>query len=175
VVEPERQPTYRQLASDMTHACYSMYRASPLGLAPDTVDVDPATGVMTPHFLIYLQRPEVAESLFYMYRLTGDGKYREQAWEIFQAIEKHTKMAVGYSGLHNAMEVPPSPDDLQQSWFLSETLKYLWLIFSPPSALPLNEWVLNTEAHPLRVAATPARAGALVARLPELYCYHWRT
>jgi mannosyl-oligosaccharide alpha-1,2-mannosidase len=159
-----QRAAYAALAANMTQACYAMYRASPLGLAPDIVAVDPATAAMTVHHTNqaarYLQRPEVAESLFYMYRLTGDGAYREQAWDMFQAIEKHTRMEAGYSGLHNAMEAKPRPDDLQESWFLAETLKYLWLIFAPASALPLDEWVLNTEAHPLRVAATPARAAA---------------
>lgn len=50
-------------------------------------------------------------------------------------------------------QVPVESDDVQQSWFLAETLKYFWLLFSPDSALPLHHWVLNTEAHPLQVLA----------------------
>ena len=42
----------------------------------------------------------------------------------------------------------------------AETLKYLYLLFSPPSALPADMYVLNTEAHPLRVASGAARATA---------------
>ena len=38
-----------------------------------------------------------------------------------------------------------------QSFFLAETLKYLYLLFSPPTVIPLDEWVFNTEAHPLRI------------------------
>ena len=38
-----------------------------------------------------------------------------------------------------------------QSFFLAETLKYLYLLFSPPDMLPLTDWVFNTEAHPLRL------------------------
>ena len=34
-----------------------------------------------------------------------------------------------------------------QSFFLAETLKYLYLLFS------LDEWVFNTEAHPLKIVA----------------------
>ena len=33
-----------------------------------------------------------------------------------------------------------------QSFFLAETLKYLYLLFSPPSVISLDEWVFNTEA-----------------------------
>ncbi|RVX07853.1 Mannosyl-oligosaccharide 1,2-alpha-mannosidase MNS2 [Vitis vinifera] len=51
----------------------------------------------------------------------------------------------------------PSPvntgikDNMMQSFFLAETLKYLYLLFSPPSVIPLDEWVFNTEAHPFRI------------------------
>ncbi len=42
-------------------------------------------------------------------------------------------------------------DDVQQSFFIAETLKYLYLLFSEDSILPLDKWVFNTEAHPLPV------------------------
>lgn len=38
---------------------------------------------------------------------------------------------------------------------LRQTLKYFWLLQSPDSALDLSQWVLNTEAHPLRIAKLP--------------------
>ena len=34
-----------------------------------------------------VQRPEAIESIFYMYRKTGDEMYREWAWRIFQAFQ----------------------------------------------------------------------------------------
>lgn len=40
---------------------------------------------------------------------------------------------------------------MMQSFFLAETLKYLYLLFSPPSVISLDDWVFNTEAHPLRI------------------------
>jgi len=42
-------------------------------------------------------------------------------------------------------------DDMMQSFFLAETLKYLYLLFSPSTVIPLDEWVFNTEAHPVRI------------------------
>jgi mannosyl-oligosaccharide alpha-1,2-mannosidase len=42
-------------------------------------------------------------------------------------------------------------DNMMQSFFLAETLKYLYLLFSPPSVISFDEWVFNTEAHPLRI------------------------
>ena len=42
-------------------------------------------------------------------------------------------------------------DNKMQSFFLAETLKYLYVLFYPSSVIPLDEWVFNTEAHPLRI------------------------
>lgn len=35
------------------------------------------------------------------------------------------------------------------SFFFAETLKYLYLLFSPDSIISLDKFVFNTEAHPL--------------------------
>lgn len=68
------------------------------------------------------------------------------------ALERHAKVTSGgYSGIRDISVVPPSLDDSQPSWLLAETFKYLFLLFSEDSVLDLNEFVLNTEAHPLRV------------------------
>jgi hypothetical protein len=48
-------------------------------------------------------------------------------------------------------QLPPSKNDRQESFFFAETLKYLYLIFSPDDALNLDEFVLNTEAHAMRI------------------------
>ena len=40
---------------------------------------------------------------------------------------------------------------MQQSFFLAETLKYLYLLFSDDDLISLDQWVFNTEAHPLPV------------------------
>eukprot|EP00388_Colpodella_angusta_P026014 GDKK01004259.1.p1 GENE.GDKK01004259.1~~GDKK01004259.1.p1 ORF type:complete len:160 (+),score=15.99 GDKK01004259.1:73-480(+) len=75
------------------------------------------------------------------------------AYEIFTAIRKVCKAneSGGYSGIFNVDQVPPPMDDDQQTFFLAETLKYLYLIFEDESALPLTEWVFNTEGHPVRI------------------------
>ncbi|KAG1173669.1 hypothetical protein G6F70_005655 [Rhizopus microsporus] len=97
----------------------------------------------------YLLRPETLESLFILYRITGDQKYQEYGWEIFEAIEKWCKTGSGYAsiryvdstGKHNQI-------DSMESFLLAETFKYLYLLFSPPDVLSLDKFVFNTEAHP---------------------------
>jgi mannosidase alpha-like ER degradation enhancer 2 len=39
--------------------------------------------------------------------------------------------------------------NIMHSFFLAETLKYLYLLSSPDEALDLQRVVFNTEAHPL--------------------------
>lgn len=34
---------------------------------------------------------------------------------------------------------------------MAETLKYFYLIFSDPDLISLDDYVLNTEAHPLKI------------------------
>ena len=62
-------------------------------------------------------------------------------------------------------QVPPPHDDTMQSFFLAETLKYLFLLFSPSDVLDLGEFVFNTEAHPLRARwrATPVDMAPFLA------------
>lgn len=99
----------------------------------------------------YLLRPETLESMWYLYRITGDKKWQDHAWEIFQAINKHCRTESSFSGLDNVDLDPPRHNDNLESFFFAETLKYLALIFSPTDTLSLDKWVFNTEAHPLKV------------------------
>ncbi|KAJ2542550.1 hypothetical protein EV175_006046 [Coemansia sp. RSA 1933] len=102
----------------------------------------------------YILRPETLESLFILYRVTGDPKYQEWGWNIFLGIEEHTKVeGGGYAALRNvqASKLFRSLEDSMESFFLAETLKYLYLLFSPTDLIALDEYVLNTEAHPLKI------------------------
>ncbi|KAF9026548.1 glycoside hydrolase family 47 protein [Hymenopellis radicata] len=97
----------------------------------------------------YLLRPETLESLYLMWRVTGDPKWRARAWAIFESIERHTKTPYGYASLRTVEYVPPPKSDDMPSYFFAETLKYLYLMFTNDSAIPLDKWVFNTEGHPL--------------------------
>lgn len=44
-------------------------------------------------------RPEAVESLYYLWRITGDAQYREWGWAMFQAFQKYCRLPDGaYSG-----------------------------------------------------------------------------
>ena len=145
---------YLALAADLAHTCVAFYDAMPTGLSPESLvfrhGADFNVAARGAH---NLHRPETVESLFYLWRRTGQQQWRDAGWRIFQALEEHERQpGGGYTGLKDVRVLPgPVRDDTQQSFFLAETLKYLYLLFADSGALDLDAWVLNTEAHPLRV------------------------
>ena len=97
----------------------------------------------------YGLRPEAIESIFVLYRITGDENLREKAWNMFQSITNHTKTEIGYASISDVRETEPHLYDSMESFWTAETLKYFFLIFSEPDHVSLDEYVFNTEAHPL--------------------------
>ncbi|KAH8594912.1 glycoside hydrolase family 47 protein [Bisporella sp. PMI_857] len=102
----------------------------------------------------YVLRPEAIESVFLMYRITGDKKWQDAAWRMFQAIEKVTRTRIGASALWDITVDPkeglPQKMDSMESFWLAETLKYFYLCFADFDVVSLDDYVLNTEAHPLK-------------------------
>jgi hypothetical protein len=141
-----------QLARELMETCTHLNFDQATGIAPEIANFGNHTHDYYVQHPTYLLRPETLESLFILYRVTGDTKYQQWAWQIFQSIETHCKVGSGYSGLKNVNDIntPEKHDNAMESFFLSETLKYLYLIFSDPSILSFDEYILSTEAHPLR-------------------------
>ena len=77
-----------------------------------------------------------------MYRATGDIYWREKGWEMFKAIEKHTIAAYGASAINDVTSEKPVAVDEMESFWLAETLKYFYLLFSEPSLISLDDYVL---------------------------------
>jgi len=100
----------------------------------------------------YILRPEAIESVFYMYRITGDPSWREKGWKMFEAVQAATDTTYGASAIRDVLADDDQivHDDSMESFWLAETLKYFYLLFSDEDVINLDEWVLNTEAHPFR-------------------------
>ena len=77
-----------------------------------------------------------------MYRATGEVYWREKGWQMFQSIEKHTNASYGGSALSDVMSEKPLLMDEMESFWLAETLKYFYLLFSEPSLVSLDDYVL---------------------------------
>jgi len=99
----------------------------------------------------YLLRPETIESIYLMWLTTGDVKWRERGWGIYQAIETYTHTPYGYACVSNIEMIPPKQFDSMPSYFFAETLKYLYLLFQEDTHWNLDKYVFNTEAHPIPV------------------------
>nr|XP_043881603.1 endoplasmic reticulum mannosyl-oligosaccharide 1,2-alpha-mannosidase-like isoform X3 [Solea senegalensis] len=155
---------HMDLAKELMETCYQMYVQMETGLSPEIVHFNMHEGSIRDievkladrHNLL---RPETVESLFYLYRFTEDHKYQEWGWEILQNFNKYTKVSSGgYTSINNVRDPEyPSPRDKMESFFLGETLKYLYLLFShDPDLVSLDQYVFNTEAHPLPIWPTAA-------------------
>jgi mannosyl-oligosaccharide alpha-1,2-mannosidase len=90
----------------------------------------------------YLLRPEAIESVFIMYRITGDETWREKGWKMWEAIEKHTKTEHGYSAIGDVTSEDTYQLDEMESFWTAETLKYFYLLFSTPDTISLDDYVL---------------------------------
>ena len=138
------------MAINLATSCYHAYSDTPTGLAPDAWHFNPSTCTITPSGKKYSLRPETIESLWYLWRLTHNQTYREWGWNIFEALESECRTSIGYAGLLNVYQ-KGSTEDSEPSFWMAEVLKYLFLLFSDDDVLPLDQWVLNTEAHPFRI------------------------
>jgi len=149
----------------LTDGCIWTYEHAPLGIMPEVFSMYACPNLSeceytgetgsSPFSHIndarYILRPEAIESVFYMYRITGDPTYQDKAWAMFEAIENSTSTQYGNAAIRDMTKSPPDLDDSMESFWMAETLKYFYLIFSEPGTISLDEWVFNTEAHPFRV------------------------
>ncbi|XP_007557827.1 endoplasmic reticulum mannosyl-oligosaccharide 1,2-alpha-mannosidase-like [Poecilia formosa] len=150
---------HMDLAKELMHTCYQMYVQMETGLSPEIVHFNMHQGSIRdidvkPADRHNLLRPETVESLFYLYRFTKDRKYQDWGWKILQNFNKYTKVSSGgYTSINNVCDPDyPSPRDKMESFFLGETLKYFYLLFSEDADLiNLDKYVFNTEAHPLPI------------------------
>ncbi|XP_053561359.1 mannosyl-oligosaccharide 1,2-alpha-mannosidase IC [Bombina bombina] len=151
--QAKKKEYYMELAAEIANTCHESYLRTETKLGPEVFRFDSGAEATSTRLSerYYLLRPEVVESYLYLWRLTHNPKYREWGWEIVQALEKYCKTETGYSGIKDVYVTSPKYDNVQQSFFMSETLKYLYLLFSEDDLLSLEDWVFNTEAHPLPI------------------------
>lgn len=153
-LSPEDHDNFKNLAIEITRTCHESYIRSPTHIGPESFHFNSNSKEAVSNNdneKYYILRPEVVEAYFYLWRMTKDNKYREWAWDAAMAIEKHCRTNDGYSGIRNVYDVNSSKDDVQQSFFFAETLKYLYLIFSDDDTIPFDKYVFNTEAHPMLI------------------------
>jgi hypothetical protein len=142
-------------AARLQDSSYAMWNLA--GVEPDELNY--ATMKITdPQYPL---RPEIIESTYYLYTYTHDPKYLAMGKTYLDALTKYCRTSDGFAALANVQSKKKS--DEMESYFFAETLKYLYLLFAPPSTLNLESVVFNTEAHPMqrsfRVATELSRTG----------------
>ncbi|QPC79645.1 hypothetical protein HYE68_010397 [Fusarium pseudograminearum] len=138
VVSPDDAPPERP----QTHEEYVKSRIEKERLPPGYTDIQNRN---------YLLRPEAVESVWYMYRITGDTTWMDKGWKMFEATIAATRTEFANSAIEDVTDTTQNGlKDEMESFWISETLKYYYLLFSAPNVISLDEWVLNTEAHPFK-------------------------
>lgn len=128
----------------------------------------------------YMLRPEAIESLFVLWRVTGDPKYQDQAWAMFQSIDAIARTKIAYTSVADVTVHPTGRPgdphkkhakhrrawpvlggiadaiddkayvDSMESYWTAETLKYFYLIFADTDVVSLDRYVMSTQAHPFK-------------------------
>lgn len=177
--------TFVDFGLELAKSYYEVYRQAPGGIGPETFRWEdqyqeltkqatnrPAptkwflfyrTGGFWPTNPEFILRPETIESLYYAYRATGDPQWQEWAWEAFGTLERMNRVEGGFAGLRNVMKTKADYDenkvqriDKMESFWLAETLKYLYLFFAEDAEYQVKsdgrmKYVFSTEAHPFRI------------------------
>ncbi|EMD88229.1 glycoside hydrolase family 47 protein [Bipolaris maydis ATCC 48331] len=165
----------RTFALALLEGCHHAYTSTPTKIAPETWSWTPKFSYDKPLFApetprqkkeasttgiwsrdpAYKGRPEYVESIFYAWRITGEQRYRDWAWDAFSALEKYCKAPFGYAQLADVYDTSSKDEtrwvDVQESFWAAKTLKYLWLTFSDVEVTSLDSWVFSTEGHPFRM------------------------
>ncbi|XP_015925664.1 endoplasmic reticulum mannosyl-oligosaccharide 1,2-alpha-mannosidase isoform X2 [Parasteatoda tepidariorum] len=151
--------SHLRLAFELMDTCYNMYAQTATQLSPEIAyfNLQPhgtSDIIIKSNDAHNLLRPETVESLWYLYYMTHNETYRDWGWQIFQAFEKYAKVeGGGYTSLGDVRNpLLTKPMDLMESFFLAETLKYLFLLFNDNQDLySLDRFIFNSEAHLLPI------------------------
>ena len=147
-------PDFVRFGLELIEGCHHVYASTATQIGPEVFSwwhVE-ASSKKPPFFKVerppaYILRPEVMESYYYAYRITGQSKYQDWAWDAFMAIDRYCRANFGYSAIRDVdLKVPAEQlaasqaraanwADEQESFWFAETLKYAYLIQQDASTL----------------------------------------
>lgn len=136
-------------AKRLEQSCYRMWTLH--GIEPEAIDYRS----MKVTAAGYPLRPEIIESAYYLRHYTHDKRYVAMGETFFNDLQKYCRVDDGYTTLKSV--VTKEKGDHMPSFFLAETLKYLYLLFQNDDAFDFHAIVFNTEAHPLQKFNSPDR------------------
>ncbi|KAF9494946.1 glycoside hydrolase family 47 protein [Pleurotus eryngii] len=171
----------------LVDACINTYTSTATGIGPESFAYISADGSFTGSssrptadqlafndkhgFYItgsdYILRPEVLESNFYAWRVTGDTKYLDNAAAAIDSFNKFLPATVGFAGIDDVNDPNSEKIDDTESFWFAEVLKYLYLTFDDPEHISLDDFVFNTEAQPFIAPNTKGTYGSGAIRGPR--------
>ncbi|XP_034565877.1 ER degradation-enhancing alpha-mannosidase-like protein 3 isoform X2 [Notolabrus celidotus] len=109
------------------------------------------------HWGQHLLRPEFAESTYYLYKATGDPYYLRVGQSIVEKLNAYARVPCGFAAVQDVRT--GTHEDRMDSFFLAEMFKYLYLLFSEKSELPIDidDYIFTTEAHLLPVSLSTTK------------------
>lgn len=117
-------------------------------------------------------RPEFIESTYYLYKATRDDFYLRVGQRVLHDIRRRTITPCGFATLANVET--GETEDRMESFLLSETLQYLYLLFDDAPETPLTNTVFTTEGHslhlPRNLSRSPSAARRAAHKREDLYC-----
>ena len=110
-----------------------------------------ADGTVHPSERQYPLRPELVESTALLFAATKDDAFRHAGARIARDLVKNHEVPGGYAAMRDVRL--KTTEDHQPSFFLAETVKYLYLLFDDPGGFlsGARDAVFTTEGHPLPV------------------------
>ncbi|KAF7324310.1 alpha-1,2-Mannosidase [Mycena venus] len=185
-----KNQTIIDIALELNDGCWNTYASTATGIGPEDFAFISSDGNFTGGDAItadqlafynqhgyyittsdYVQRPEVLESNFYAWRITGDTKYLDRAAAAIASFNKFLPPpdGVAFACLNDVNDPAAGFIDLTESFWFAEVLKYLYLTFDDPEHISLDDYVFNTECHPLKAPPaldSYAGSGTLIPQKP---------
>lgn len=148
-------PALQVLAGDVSAAAvtqdafHSLWRR--FRVLPERYDVG-RSAVLT-HMAYYPLRPELAESTYALYRATGSDRYLEMGAEMVASLNAVARTPAGFAAIKSVLDL--KLEDHTPSFFLAETLKYLYLLFDEANFANTHAegFVFSTEGHLIPLAS----------------------
>ncbi|KAM3967994.1 ER degradation-enhancing alpha-mannosidase-like protein 2 [Aphomia sociella] len=173
-------------AMRIIHNYHSVWRQ--YGFTPEMYNL--GTGEASSSRESYPLRPELIESIMYLYRETRDPILLQMGEDILRSIQHSARTQCGYATIKDVRD--HRKEDRMESFFLSETTKYLYLLFDPDNFIhnpgvsgkvintPNGEcivdvggYIFNTEAHPIDptmlYCCHEARDGINISEIHRIY------
>ncbi|CAG8567733.1 11542_t:CDS:2 [Ambispora gerdemannii] len=141
------------ISKELTHTCCEIYFRQATRLAPEQVYfyTNSTESVLDNGFSSSTENDfEIMVGRLNLYLI----EIPEWGWRIFQAFEQYSKFTEGgYTEIEDVTVIPPKTRNSMPTFWLAETLKYLYLLFEDPDTdlLSLDKYVFNTEAHPFPI------------------------